>query len=230
MPEYEIIQINDNTWRIENGMVRCFLLEGNDFSLLVDTGMTLPNARQIAESITDKPVKLLNTHTDGDHTSGNDAFDEIYMGINEPEYYAKKAHKDAKLILLDDGDEIDLGGRKLKIISLAGHTTGSIAVLDIDARVLIGGDSIQDGNIYMMGQGRDMDKYIKTLTKLQNEHIDEFDVVYPSHATFPVNPDIIPLLIKGAEDIRDGLIEGKNVEFASNKFMRYDVGCAAFLR
>lgn len=229
MAEYEIIQINENTWRIENTMVRCFLLEGENIALLIDTGMTLPNAKEIAESITGKPLKLLNTHTDGDHISGNAAFDEIYMGKNEPAYYSGK-DTSAKLNLLSDGDELDLGGRKLRIYDLAGHTPGSIAVLDINARVLISGDSIQDGNIFMMGQGRDLDKYIETLTKLLSEHKDEFDLVYPSHGTIPVKPDIIPTLIKGAEDIRARKISGNAVDFMGNKFMRYDVGCAGFLR
>ena len=70
----EIIKINDNSWRIEDGFVRMFLLEGSDTALLVDTGATCPEARQIAESLTSKPVALLNTHSDPDHVSGNGAF------------------------------------------------------------------------------------------------------------------------------------------------------------
>lgn len=45
----EIIKMNENTWRIEDGGVRCFLLEGKDKALLIDSGMTLPDARTLAE-------------------------------------------------------------------------------------------------------------------------------------------------------------------------------------
>ena len=52
----EIIQMNENTCRIEDGMVRMFLLTGTKEALLVDSGVSAPNAKEIAESITDLPV------------------------------------------------------------------------------------------------------------------------------------------------------------------------------
>ena len=32
----EIIQINSNTWRVEDGMVRFFILEGTEKSLVIE--------------------------------------------------------------------------------------------------------------------------------------------------------------------------------------------------
>jgi hydroxyacylglutathione hydrolase len=53
-----------------------------------------------------------------------------------------RAHDGLGAILpVEDNDIIDLGNRPIKIISIPGHTPGSIAVLDINNRVLIGGDS-----------------------------------------------------------------------------------------
>ena len=43
----EIIQINANTWRIEDDGVRLFLLAGTEKALLIDSGMNLNNARDI---------------------------------------------------------------------------------------------------------------------------------------------------------------------------------------
>ena len=43
---YEIIKINDNTWRIEdNQHVRFFLLAGTNEALLIDSGMDVHNAK-----------------------------------------------------------------------------------------------------------------------------------------------------------------------------------------
>ncbi len=57
---YEIIKINDNTWRIEdNQHVRFFLLAGTNEALLIDSGMDVHNAKEIAEELTDLPIKLL---------------------------------------------------------------------------------------------------------------------------------------------------------------------------
>ena len=40
----EIIPMNENTWRIEDGGVRFFLLAGEEKALLIDSGMNLKNA------------------------------------------------------------------------------------------------------------------------------------------------------------------------------------------
>ena len=40
----EVIGINENTWRIEDGMVRFFLLCGDEMAALIDTGMNMPDA------------------------------------------------------------------------------------------------------------------------------------------------------------------------------------------
>ena len=83
----EIIRIDESTTRIEDGHVRFFLLEGREKALLIDTGMTAADAKEIAESLTDLPVVLLNTHADRDHIAGNKVFDETYMSPAEEENY-----------------------------------------------------------------------------------------------------------------------------------------------
>ena len=67
----EIIQINDNTWRIEDGGVRLFLLTGSERALLIDSGMKLETARDVASGLTKLPLSLLNTHADRDHIGSN---------------------------------------------------------------------------------------------------------------------------------------------------------------
>ena len=54
----EMIKINDKTWRFEDDSVRFFLLCGNERAALVDTGMNTPNAREMAEKLTDLPLIL----------------------------------------------------------------------------------------------------------------------------------------------------------------------------
>lgn len=224
----DAIRMNENTWRIEDSGVRFFLLEGNETALLIDTGKNTPDARKIAETITTLPLRLLNTHADPDHTAGNAAFDEFYMSTYEGENY--RGHGGAgKIIPVSEGDVIDLGGRRLEVLDLPGHTPGSIAVLDVSARVLFGGDSIQDGNIFMFGARRNMELYIRTLRELWEKHGEEFDRVYPSHGSIPVDKGIIPELILGAENIAAGKLAGTAAEFMGKVIVRYDVGAAGFL-
>lgn len=45
--QYEVIKINENTWRIEDQGVRFFLLTGSESALLIDSGMNVHNARDV---------------------------------------------------------------------------------------------------------------------------------------------------------------------------------------
>ncbi len=134
-----------------------------------------------------------------------------------------------KVDLLEDGDELDLGERPLKIIHIPGHTPGSIAVLDVKNRVLISGDPVQqDGHIYMFGPNRNMDQYIKSLEYLESR-ADEFDEIWPSHADIPVSPEVIPKLREGARAVQAGEIEGKETEMHGFTVKVYDLGFCRLL-
>lgn len=226
---HETTLIYEKTWAIDDGGVRFFLLEGENEALLIDTGMNAPDARKIAEGLTTKPVKLLNTHADPDHISGNAAFAEFMMHPAEAGNLLDHGGSAEGLKPVSGGDTLDLGGRPLVIIDLPGHTPGSIAVLDVNARALFSGDPIQDGNIYMFGARRDLSRYTESLQALWHDHRGEFDLVYPSHGSLPVSPGIIPELIAGAKSILDGRIPGKPLDLWGRPIRLCKVGCAGFL-
>ncbi|MCR5684002.1 MAG: MBL fold metallo-hydrolase [Lachnospiraceae bacterium] len=223
----ETIMINNNTWRIEDGMVRFFVLEGEEKALLIDSGMNTPDAAELAKAVTKKPLEMLYTHADRDHISGNAAFEKCYMSPAEEENF-REAGGTGTIIPIGEGDIIDLGNRKLEIIDIPGHTPGSVAILDIGHRALIAGDSVQDGNIFMFGKFRDLGSYIESMEKLLSLK-DRFDEVYPSHGTFPVQPGLIDKLIDGAHQIADGLSEGKPVDIFGHQVMLHKFNYAGFL-
>lgn len=224
----DIIKIDEKTYRIEDGMVRFFILIGEKKALLIDSGMNTPDAKEIAKSLTELPLELLNTHADRDHISGNSSFDKFYMNLDERENLSMKgAELVDRIVPVKEGDTIDLGNRLLEIIDNPGHTPGSIAILDVNDRVLIGGDAIQDGNIYMFGNQRNINDYVKSLKHIL-EFKDRFDIVYPSHGSFPVSPDIIEQLINGAQSIIDGTANGEDMELFGNPIKLYKFPYAGF--
>ena len=223
----EVIKINDDTYRIEDGGVRFFLFLGKEKAALIDTGMNTPNARQIAEGITELPLILINTHADRDHVSGNGAFSEFYMSPAE-ETNLRANVKTGKIIPVKEGDVIDLGDRPLKIIDIPGHTPGSIAILDEKNRVLVSGDSVQNSNIYMFGEKRNLSDFIRSLKHL-SEYDGLYDVVYPMHGSFPEKPDLVKKLIEGAEEILAGKAVGQKVDIFGNEVTLYKFPYAGFL-
>lgn len=222
------IRINETTWRMEDGMVRFYLFCGNKRAALIDTGMTCPDAKALAETLTDLPLILINTHADPDHISGNAAFDEFYMSPAEEDNYRAHGGR-GRLIPVREGDVIDLGERPLRVIDIPGHTPGSIALLDEKNRILVSGDSVQDGNIFMFGARRDPDVYIESLRHLACCD-GLYDVIYPMHGTFPVGPELIGKLIEGALEIREGRAESTPVSVHGQEVRLYRFAYAGFLR
>ncbi|MBO7711677.1 MAG: MBL fold metallo-hydrolase [Lachnospiraceae bacterium] len=225
----QIVKLYDNTWAIQDMGVRIFILAGTEKVLVVDTGMSALPVHDIVRQVSDLPVMLLNTHADPDHIAGNDAFGEFFMHPSEAVVYHNIHHRKGKMLPVFDGDEIDLGGRIIRVIHVPGHTPGSITVLDVHSRCLIGGDPIQeDGDIFMFGLHRDMEAYIAGLQRLWTRE-SEFDYIYPSHAKIKVEKSIIPKLISGAQGILAGKFSGVEKEVHGNRILSVNVGVSCFL-
>ena len=212
----EIIQIDGNTWRIEDGFVRFFLLVGEEKAALIDSGVNCPDASDIAKKLTSKPLILLNTHGDGDHTSGTNGFANIY--IHPLDYVGcevKNRYPNTSMIPLNDGDIIDLGNRALKIIHIPGHTKGSVAFLDMANRVLYAGDSVQKGHIYMFGMKRCPELFEKSLDKLIAIK-SEYDCIYASHDSFMLSSDYVEKVKVAWEHVRSGEISYEMIDLYGN--------------
>ena len=222
----DIMQLGEHTYRVDDDRVRFFIIEGTRKALMIDSSMNNANAIDAAKKVTDKPVEIINTHAYRDHIAGNGAFEKIYMSPDEEENYRNNGGK-GTIIPVKEGDIIDLGDRPLEIIDIPGHTPGSIALLDINNRILFSGDTVQSGIIFMFGKYRNMEMFIESLKKLQ-KYEGRYDVIYPCHDRCPVYPDLIPKLIEGAKQVKSGKAEGKDMELFGNKVKMYKFDYAGF--
>ncbi len=202
----EAVEIGIGSWRIEDSGVRCFLIEGSEKAMLVDTGFGTGNIKDFAEKLTSKPIFLVNTHIDGDHIGGNHLFSSVFMHPSEIKDY-KTSKDDTELIPVNEGDAFDLGGREFEVLEAPGHTPGSIMLFDRNNKVLISGDSIGTAPVFMFGDRRNLDTYIKSLKKIESIK-DGFDSIWPSHGDFPADTSLVQELIEGASKLRDGEVEG----------------------
>ena len=207
----EIVKIDDKTWRIEDGFVRFFLAVGDDKAALIDSGINSADAKSIAETLTDLPIILINTHGDGDHISGTGSFSEIHMAAED--YYNMKMNElfpDTKLKEFNDGDIIDLGDRMLKIVKIPGHTKGSIAIIDVANRRIFSGDSVQSGFIFMFGNHRDPAAFEESLLKL-NSISEQFDVIYPSHDAPELDKEYVGKVLECWRKVMNGNLESETI-------------------
>ena len=226
MANYEVIPLGDGAWRIEDEAVRCFLFTGEDYALLVDTGFGEGDLKSVIDSLTDLPLILLNTHADRDHIGCNHQFDTAFLHPSEL-YHPGASGKNFSAIW--ENDLIDLGSRSFEVIHIPGHTPGSIALLDRSNRILVSGDSVQVGPIYMFGPMRNFPAYLHSLERLE-DYMGDFDTVYPSHNEFPVPASIIPVLRREGERLLQGGVDSEPVEVHGGVTVPlFDMGEVKFL-
>ena len=126
-----------------------------------------------------------------------------------------------------EGEIIDLGHWKFEVILTPGHTPGSIMLLEREKRMLISGDTIQDGTIFMFGAGRNMPAFQSSLKRVM-AMADTFDTIWPSHGSYPLTADIIPGILQGAQDLLDGKLPSQEPPWPM-PCKKYTCDAASFL-
>jgi glyoxylase-like metal-dependent hydrolase (beta-lactamase superfamily II) len=83
--------------------------------------------------------------------------------------------------VLQDGDEINLGDRVLRVLHTPGHTPDCICLLDDRNRILFGGDTIDTGPIYAQLPDSDVEAFARSTKRLAAEVTNAVDIIYAAH-------------------------------------------------
>ena len=76
---YTVRELEPGIFRIGNSMVFMDLIVGAHHALLFDTGYGFGDLRGLVESITEKPLYVVNSHGHVDHACGNEQFGGAYI-------------------------------------------------------------------------------------------------------------------------------------------------------
>jgi glyoxylase-like metal-dependent hydrolase (beta-lactamase superfamily II) len=158
-----------------------YLIVGDAQAIMFDAGSGERPAgsrsmRQVAEQYTDKPITLILSHFHYDHIYDASTFEgvtlidrpEIRTGINNgvftisPWESLDREWRSLKVAtLIADGDAIDLGGRRLDVLNLPGHTTESVVLFDKHRNQVFTGDFVYRhlGGIIVIAPGSDLVAY-----------------------------------------------------------------------
>jgi glyoxylase-like metal-dependent hydrolase (beta-lactamase superfamily II) len=136
-----------------------YLLFGKDRAILFDTGAGGLKIRPVVDAAIAQwlaehkrasiPLIVAHTHGHGDHHQGDDEFrdrpDTVVVGLTPEDVatFFKIAHWPTDIV------KFDLGGRVLDIIPTPGHQPSHIMVFDERARILVSGDTLYAGRIYV---------------------------------------------------------------------------------
>ncbi len=136
---------------------------------LVDTGFEKTPAEYIFPLVKELRRNLneinyvVNTHRDGDHVQGNRLVKEktkAKIAAHELEVEAIQ-NVDIKL---KDGDTVELGDRRFKVVHTPGHRPGAICLYDPKNLILIVGDSVCGDRTDLIRMDKEI--YMASLRKL----------------------------------------------------------------
>lgn len=87
-----------------------------------------------------------------------------------------------------DGDQLELGGRRLEVISVPGHTKGSVCFLDEENRMLFSGDMLCTMGIMLSFDcSTTVSEFIVTMEQLKARTDGRTDAVYGGHHIAPIS-------------------------------------------
>ena len=203
-----------------------YLLVGETRALMFDAGSGERPAgsrsmRKVAERYTgDKPISLILSHFHYDHISDAAAFDGVIL-IDRPDIRAairggmytlgpleshgtdwrplKVAH------LVEDREVLDLGGRRVEVFNLPGHTTESVVLFDRRRNQVFTGDFVYRhlGGIIAFASGSDLTAYKENSTRLLRlTHADA--LLFGAHGIPRFNRDGVALLDHELDEIIKG--------------------------
>jgi glyoxylase-like metal-dependent hydrolase (beta-lactamase superfamily II) len=220
IPDWQVHEYNSDFYILrESGCTNyekpfLYLIFGKDRVLLEDTGAGKPETAKIVDEVIAKwlkannrtsiPLVVTHSHSHGDHVAGDAQFKDRANTTYIP--LTVEATQKAFHIATwpTDFGEIDLGDRVLDVIPIPGHDKLSIAFYDRQTGVLLTGDSLYPGRLYVS----DFPEFVKStqrlvdftrgkiVTHLLGTHIEQANTPYLDYPVRTVyQPDEHPLAL-----------------------------------
>lgn len=232
---FTIDQIDKNTYIISEYRhweeTHCYLLNGTEHSLLIDTGLGICNIYDEVIKLTDKPIIAVATHIHWDHIGGHNYFSDFYVHREEVSWLKGQFPLNKKTVremvvdrcdlpkgynieqyeifqgmptkILEDGDKIDIGGRNIQVLHTPGHSPGHMCFWEEERNYLFTGDLVYKDTLFAYYPSTEPILYLNSLEKIAVLPVLK---VFPAHHSLNIQPEI---LIRIRDAFRKLKMEGK---------------------
>lgn len=232
---FTIDQIDEETYIISEYRhweeTHCYLLNGSERSLLIDTGLGIGNIYDEVIKLTDRPVTAVATHVHWDHIGGHKYFPDFYAQKDElnwlngefpltmeqiremvidrcdlPEGYNVDTYdffQGTPTRVLKDNDVIDLGNRSVYVLHTPGHSPGHMSFFEKERGYLFTGDLVYKDTLFAYYPSTDPEAYLSSLKKVAALPVKR---VFPAHHTLDIYPEILVRMRDAFEQLKT---EGK---------------------
>jgi glyoxylase-like metal-dependent hydrolase (beta-lactamase superfamily II) len=189
-----------------------YLIIGTDRAVLFDAGTGTRDIVPIARSLTKLPITVIPSHLHFDHVGALGRFDRTAL-LDMPSLRARI--RDSRLTLqrneflgfvedlasptfrVDEwwgkSTTIDLGNRRVRVLSTPGHTPTSVSLYDQERQQLFVGDFLYPGHLYAFTPGASRSAYLATARQLLSQ-IGPDTRIYAAHMADPPAPVQAPTL------------------------------------
>ena len=209
----------------------CYLLNGSVSSLLIDTGLGICNIRDAVMKLTNKPIIAVATHIHWDHIGGHAHFPDFYAHKDElnwldgefplsseqikemvvdrcdlPEGYDVNDYEffqGTPTRILSDGDEIDIGGRIIKVVHTPGHSPGHMCFWEENRKYVFTGDLVYKDTLFAYYPSTDPQAYLDSLEKIAELSVGR---IFPAHHSLDIQPEILKRMRNAFQELK---AEGK---------------------
>ena len=216
---FTVDNIDNDTWVISEYRhweeTHCYLLNGSERSLLIDTGLGICNIHDEVIKLTDQHVTAVATHIHWDHIGGHKYFPDFYAHGEEldwlsgafplsidtirnmvidrcelPENYDVGTYEffqGTPTRVLKDRDIIDLGGRVIEVYHTPGHSPGHMCFWEKDRGYLFTGDLVYKDTLFAYYPSTDPKAYLKSLETIAQLPAKK---VFPAHHSLDIQPEL----------------------------------------
>lgn len=196
-------EVRPNIWHIEEDYrVYCTLVQGKTLAILWDTGQGKKDLRHFIKGRVNTELLVFNSHGHADHIGGNGRFETVYA--NRADWPLIQGHirltgAEYHLKNLEPGQRFDLGGLHARVVSLAGHTQGSVGLLLEEERLLLAGDGLNPTLLLLGQEAASFDDLRQTL--METEKL-SFDQYLASHSPNPLSRDLVGVHLRHLDHLQ----------------------------
>lgn len=193
-----------------------YLLNGNEYSLLIDTGLGIKNIYDEVIKLTDKPVIVVATHIHWDHIGGHQYFPNFYVHKDEIDWLNGKFPLPLEQIkgyvtercelpkdfdinkyeffqgtakrILQDNDTIDIGDRVISVLHTPGHSPGHMCFYENSRGYLFTGDLVYKDTLLAYYPSTDPMAYLQSIKKIEALSAKR---IFPAHHSLDIHPEIL---------------------------------------
>lgn len=217
---FSIDEIDKNTYIVSEYRhweeTHCYLLNGTERSLLIDTGLGIADISKVVAKLTDKHVTAVATHIHWDHIGGHKYYPDFYAHEAELDWLNGGFPQSLEMIkgyvvdrcelpdgydvntyeffqglptkVLHGGEVIELGGRTIKVLHTPGHAPGHMCFWEAEKGYLFTGDLVYKGTLIAWFPSTDPEAYLRSL-----EAVAELPAtkIFPAHHSLDIQPEIL---------------------------------------